>query len=102
MNKIYDKPCWLHDTHTRSVFIHINYVLWDCSTEFMVEHGMPSNEQVEGWIEVLESREDQDQFIELAIKDCYEYIKPYVAPTPRESVSRKVKVGDVIKVKKVS
>ena len=65
---------------------------------------MPSNEQVEGWIGILESREDQDQFIELAIKDCYEYIKPYEAPSPIDpsAAQRKVEVGKVYTVKKVS
>lgn len=103
MNTDYSKPDWLNDVAARQVAVHINYILWDCSTEFMATHGLPTDEQVVEWIEILEARPDcAAEFIQLALNDCREYIKPYTPPISSGSGTRSVPVGTVFKVRKVS
>ncbi len=104
MNTEYDKPEWLNDTNTRSLYVFVNYVLWDCSTEYMANHGMPTDEQVSGWIDVLNARSDKDDpNIQAAIQDCIEYMAPYVAPPVVERKERPpIEVGKVYVIKKNS
>lgn len=55
---------------------YIDYVLWECSTEFMVSHGLPTNADVKQWILWLEGRIDKDDAdIQSAVLSCREYIK---------------------------
>ena len=55
----------------------VEYVLWECSTEFMATSGMPTNADVECWISWLESRLDVNSAeIQQALFSCKEYIKP--------------------------
>lgn len=61
----------------RGLNVFVEYVLWECSTEFMVTHGMPTDKDVSLWIEWLEKRIDvADPDIQSAILMCNEYIKP--------------------------
>jgi len=77
---------------------YVIYVLWECSTEFMVNNGMPTDPEVEKWIEVLESREDKNnQYIQSAIGACREYIKP--TPTPMPPYSGEPTIVSVKQVK---
>lgn len=53
------------------------YVLWECSTEFMVTNGMPTDADVKCWINWLQQRPDSDSAdIQSAMSNCSEYIKP--------------------------
>jgi hypothetical protein len=53
------------------------YVLWECSTEFMVTNGMPTDADVKCWINWLQSRSDSTSpDIQSALGNCSEYIKP--------------------------
>lgn len=53
------------------------YVLWDCSTEFMVSQGMPTDADVLCWINWLQKRPDVDSDdIQSALGNCSDYIKP--------------------------
>lgn len=53
------------------------YVLWECSTEFMVNNGMPTDADVLMWIEWMNGRLDVSSVeIQGALLDCTEYVKP--------------------------
>jgi len=54
--------------------VYCDYVLWDCSTEFMINNGMPTDADVQEWIKVLEARTDIDT--ERYLRYCREYITP--------------------------
>lgn len=59
------------------VVAYCAYVLWECSTEFMVTDGMPTDADVQQWIEWLKSRSDASSTeIQNALLDCTEYVKP--------------------------
>lgn len=103
MNTEYDSPDWLVSGAPDGVLAHIIHVLWDCSTAYMVEHGLPTNEQVAIWVTILNSRPDADDSrVQQAVDSCREYMKPYVPPVRSSSGYRSVPIGTVIKVKKIS
>jgi hypothetical protein len=53
------------------------YVLWECSTEFMVTNGMPTDADVKCWINWLQARPDADsEDVQSALGMCSEYIRP--------------------------
>lgn len=53
------------------------YVLWECSTEFMVGNGMPTDADVKHWISWLQQRSDSaSKDIQSALGACSEYLKP--------------------------
>lgn len=54
---------------------YVVYVLWECSTEFMVSHGLPTDADVKQWIIWLEGRPDRhDGDVQHAITACEEYL----------------------------
>lgn len=54
---------------------YVTYVLWDCSTEYMVNCGMPTATDVNQWISWLSSRPDsQRSEIIDTIQSCSDYI----------------------------
>lgn len=64
----------LREGDVETVRFYTDYVLWDSSTAYIMKFGLPSDEEVRTWIQVLKSRPDADLFQE-DIKQCEEYIK---------------------------
>jgi len=55
----------------------IDYILFESSTDYIIHNGLPSTEEVQTWINILEARLDKDdKYIRFAIKDCKEYMNP--------------------------
>lgn len=55
---------------------YVDYVLWECSTEFMATHGLPTDADVRLWITWLMERIDASTpEVQCAIRSCNEYIK---------------------------
>lgn len=56
---------------------YCEYVLWECSTEFMVTNGLPTDADVLQWINWMQARPDAASVeIQDALRTCNEYIKP--------------------------
>lgn len=54
----------------------VEYILWECSTEFMVTSGMPTDADVEQWLNTLQTRPDANEnIVQGLIKECQDYIK---------------------------
>lgn len=71
----YGMPTFLEKLKTGDktiVQFYTSYVLWECSTTFITDNGLPDNEQVARWIEVLSARTDDD--FSVAINECKKYI----------------------------
>lgn len=50
------------------------YILWESSTEFMVNNGMPTDDEVRQWIAVLKQRPDIDTALgSNVLLTCIEY-----------------------------
>lgn len=65
-----------HD-NGRNVREWVIYVLWECSTEFMVSQGMPTDADVKCWINWLQGRPDAgSDDIQSTLGNCSEYLKP--------------------------
>lgn len=56
--------------------VYVDYALWECSTEHMIKHGLPTDADVGTWIQWLEQRVDvADPDIQNAIFSCKEFTK---------------------------
>jgi len=103
-NPEFDKPDWLTYGNPNGILQTVIWILWDCSTEWMVENGLPSALQVRGWIETLSQRYDVDHVdMRKAIATCGSYIAPSIPDPPRPKQHwGTVPVGTVLKVRKIS
>lgn len=60
----------------KDLLFYVDYVLWECSTEFMITCGMPSDDDVACWINWINRRDDGKSKEALALIDeCKRYIQ---------------------------
>lgn len=53
----------------------LGYLMWETSTDTMTQIGVPSDDDVREWIEVLKSRPDaKDERVQFCILDCEDYV----------------------------
>lgn len=82
---------------------YLIWLFWDTSSEFMANHGLPTDADVKEWIKVLESRKDaKSAGIQDCISECINYITPFdqlPSQVAKATKPLKVKKGTV-KVKK--
>lgn len=73
---VYTTPDYLEmlkTTNPESLLIKIDYILWESSTNYIIDSGLPSDRQVRLWIDVLKSREDREK-VQIIIDSCLKYI----------------------------
>lgn len=78
MKTHFSNPSWLTEIGTgdiENIHDNLGYVMWETSTDTMVQIGVPSDEDVREWIEVLKSRPDvDDKRVQFCILDCEDYV----------------------------
>ena len=69
---------WLNEIKSGDIErIHddLGYVMWETSIDTMSQIGVPSDEDVQEWVDVLKSRPDaDDRRVLFCILDCEDYI----------------------------
>lgn len=54
----------------------LSYFMWETSTDTMLSIGVPTNDDVQNWIDALKSREDVNTpEVQFCIIDCLDYIE---------------------------
>lgn len=58
-----------------TISAYMDYVMWECSTEFWARYGFLTNEDVSVWIQCLKEREDANSpHTQQLIRTCEQYI----------------------------
>lgn len=70
---------WISTIKTDNIVeIHnqLSYFMWETSTQTMMSVGVPTDDDVQNWIDALLSRDDADSYdVRVCITDCLDYIE---------------------------